>query len=422
MVTGCLLIHFRCNIYDSPVKNALGRTSPYCSGPVQPLSKAMTLDPKPRLILDRHPLASGNERLILDIVRRYGPISRASITGHTNLTQQSVHRLIDGLLERGLLRTGAPLKGTRGQPSPTIELVPEASYSLGISINTDSVVICIADFCCNIVVEEKLKLLPSDREMTLAALSMALERLLADHAIARDKLLGLGFSMSGFFVSEDRAFNAPEPLRDWSLMDLKPILEERFGLPVWLENNGTTGAIGESLRGVGSWCQTFAYLSFNYGFGGGLVLGGQPFYGFYGNAGEFSGIYNPDESHKRPALQYLIETLQKNGVEIHSIEALYWRFDPTWPGVEEWLVRTMPQVDRLVASLIAVLDPQAIVFGGQLPRKLGQMMIARVHMPSEREHRYGVGPQEAKLVLSETEGDPAAIGAALLPLRMRSFY
>ncbi len=35
---------------------------------------------------DRQPLASENERLILDIVRRQGPIARASITGHTNLT------------------------------------------------------------------------------------------------------------------------------------------------------------------------------------------------------------------------------------------------------------------------------------------------------------------------------------------------
>ena len=39
------------------------------------------------------PLASENERLILDIVRRHEPIARAAITAHTNLTQQSVHRL-----------------------------------------------------------------------------------------------------------------------------------------------------------------------------------------------------------------------------------------------------------------------------------------------------------------------------------------
>jgi predicted NBD/HSP70 family sugar kinase len=381
----------------------------------------MTIDKKPRLELDRQPLASENERLILDIVRRQGPIARATITRHTNLTQQSVHRLIEGLLDRGFLRTGTALKGTRGQPSPTIELVPEAAYSLGISINTDSAVICVADFLCAIVVQKKLDIVPVDREKTLAALSLVLDEMLASHGIARERLVGLGFSMSGFFVSEDRAFNAPEPLRDWSLMNLKPILEKMFHLPVWLENNATTGAIGESLRGVGLWCQTFAYLSFNYGFGGGLILGGQPFHGFHGNAGEFSGIYNPDESDKRPALQYLIATLKKNGVDIHSIETLYQRFDPEWPGVEEWLSATMPQVDRLVASLIAVIDPQAIVFGGQLPPALGRMMIERTKLPSQREHRYGVGPREAKLVLAETEGDASAIGAALLPLRLRCF-
>ncbi len=381
----------------------------------------MNTDQTLRQIFDRQPLASENERLILDIVRRHNRIPRAAITGHTNLTQQSVHRLIDSLLERGLLRTGAALKGTRGQPSPTMELVPEAAYSLGISINTDSVVICIADFRCSLLVEEKLKMLPIDREMTLAALSLALERLLAEHAIPRERLFGLGFSMSGFFVSEDRVFNAPEPLRDWSLIDLKPILEERFRLPVWLENNATAGAIGESLLGVGSWCKTFAYLSFNYGFGGGLILGGQPFHGFHGNAGEFSGIYNPEEAPRRPALQYLIAALQKNGINIHSIDALYQQFDPAWPGVEEWLAETMPQVDRLLASLIAVLDPQAIVFGGQLPPALGRMMMERVRLPSQREHRYGMGPKEAVLALGEAKGDASAIGAALLPLRLRYF-
>lgn len=395
--------------------------APCCRHFAQPLSKAMTTDQTPQHTFDRQPLASENERLILDIVRRHGPIARASITGHTNLTQQSVHRLIEGLLERGLLQTGAPLKGTRGQPSPTIELVPEAAYSLGISINTDSVVICIADFRCDVIVEEKLKMLPEDREMTLAALSLALERLLAEHGIPRERLLGLGFSMSGFFVSEDRAFNAPEPLRDWSLMDLKPILRNGSTCRSGWRTTPPRARLAKASVVSAAWCQTFAYLSFNYGFGGGLILGGQPFHGFHGNAGEFSGIYSPDESPKRPALQYLITTLQKNGVDIHSIEPLYQQFDPAWPGVEEWLTETMPQVDRLVASLIAVLDPQAIVFGGQLPRALGQMMIERTHMPSQREHRYGVGPKEAKLVLSETVGDPSAIGAALLPLRVRYF-
>ena len=367
------------------------------------------------------PSASENERLILDIVRRHEPIARATITAHTNLTQQSVHRLVETLLTRGLLCTGAPLKGMRGQPSPTIQLVRHAVYSVGISVNTDAVTLSLADFGCNIIAQQTLEMVPSDRRATLAALSRTLESLLKEHAVSRDRLIGLGFAMSGFFVSDNRAFNAPEPLRDWSLFDLRPELEEIFELPVWLENNATTGAIGESLRGVGLWCPTFAYLSFNYGFGGGLVLEGKPYLGFHGNAGEFSVIYTPEESTRRPALQYLIAALRKNGISIVSVEELRQNFDPTWPGVEDWLAETMPALDRSIATLIGVVDPQAIVFGGQLPAELGRMMISRLNMPSGRRHRYGVAPGEARLVLSETKGDAAAIGAALLPLKFRYF-
>ncbi|OLP58873.1 NagC family transcriptional regulator [Xaviernesmea oryzae] len=364
---------------------------------------------------------SDNERMILDIVRRSMPIGRSSIAPRTNLTQQSVHRLIEGLIERGFLRIGAPLKGMRGQPSPTIELAATAGYSVGISVNTDSATLCLADFCCRIVEEEELEIGPQDRMRTLDALSERLAAMMARHSIARSQLIGLGFSISGFFVDEGRAFNAPEPLRDWSLIDLKPILKAQFGLPVWMDNNATTAAVGESLRGAGLWCSTFAYLSFNYGFGGGLILNGRPYHGFHGNAGEFSGIYEPEEAHHRPALQYLLRALQAEGVDVGSVEDMRRRFDPAWPGVEAWLDQTMPLLNRLVATLVTVLDPQAIVFGGQLPRALGEMMIARVRMPSSRPHRYNAPPAEARLVLAETAGDAAAIGAALMPLKMIYF-
>ncbi|WP_112610594.1 ROK family transcriptional regulator (plasmid) [Rhizobium sp. WW22] len=371
--------------------------------------------------LEKFPLASENERLILDIVRNHEPIPRATITAHTNLTQQSVHRLVEALVARGLLRAGAPFKGARGQPSPTIELERQAVYSVGISVNTDAVTLSLADFGCDIVDQEVLRGVPVDRKATLAILDKKLGSMLVRHEISRENLIGLGFAMSGFFVGDDRRFNAPEPLRDWSLVDLQPELEHVFGVPVWLDNNATTGAIGESLRGVGRWCKTFAYLSFNYGFGGGLILEGRPYLGFHGNAGEFSVIYNPDEMLRRPALQYLIATLRESGVDIGSVEELRQNFDPSWPGVESWLSETMPMLDRLIATLAGVIDPQAIVFGGQLPPELGRMMIARARLPSQRPHRYGAAPPGPRLVLSETKGDASAIGAALLPLKFRYF-
>ncbi|MEI8633947.1 ROK family protein [Vibrio sp. PP-XX7] len=76
------------------------------------------------------------------------------------------------------------------------------------------------------------------------------------------------------------------PLSDWANVDLESELETLLDIPVILINNATTGAIGEAFHGAGLRYQTFGYLSFNFGFGGGIVINGEPFFGAFGNAGK----------------------------------------------------------------------------------------------------------------------------------------
>ena len=42
-------------------------------------------------------------------------------------------------------------------------------------------------------------------------------------------------------------------------------------LPTWLENDGNSAAIGESLMGVGRRYNNFVYMYFATGFGGGVI-------------------------------------------------------------------------------------------------------------------------------------------------------
>lgn len=367
--------------------------------------------------LSSHQPLSLNERKLLDILRRRGAITRATVSTEMDLAQQSVHRLIEELISRGLLRSGERVKNGRGQPSPRIELVNEAVYAIGVSINTDSAVVCVADLGCNVLEKVTLRTPPLSRNSTLDSLAKTIERMLQRNGIEADRVIGMGFAIAGFFL-ENRQINAPEPLRDWSLIDLQPVLEERFGMPVWLENNATTAAIGESLVGVGAWASNFIYLSFNFGFGAGVVINGKPYFGSHGNAGEIT-LYSDEESINRPALRYLLEELHQSGVQVDSIEDLRLRFDPNWPGVDAWLKRIQPTLDRLVNALAGLFDPQAVVFGGQLPAELGQRLIAATTFWGT--HRYNSPPPRPRLLLSETNGDAAGIGAALVPLKERFF-
>ncbi|MFC0010963.1 ROK family protein [Devosia nitrariae] len=362
---------------------------------------------------------SNNERLLLDIVRRQQPIARAAVTGLTDLTQQSVHRLLEGLIGDGLVQSERAKPIGRGKPSPHLSLAAGAVHAVGVSINTDSMIINLVDFNCRTVVEKRLRGPLSDRKAGIVKLRATLDEMIAESGVDRRSLCGLGLSMAGFFVDGERAMNAPEPLQDWSLVPLEPEFRAAFELPVYVENNATAGAIGESLSGVGRWYETFAYLSFNYGFGGGVIIDGRPYLGRHGNAGEFSGIYTQDESTKRPALRSLIEILDARGVAVEGVADLRERFDPSWPGVAEWIEMVSPQLDRMVNTVSAVLDPEAIVFGGELPAALGELLIASARF--EGEHRYGVGMPRPKLIMGQSPGDPAATGAALLPLKYLYF-
>jgi predicted NBD/HSP70 family sugar kinase len=359
-----------------------------------------------------------SERLIMNIVRRHGSIARSAIVAETDFAQQSVHRLVEQLIERGLLRTGEVVRNGRGQPSPRIELVCEAVYTAGISITTDSITLCLADLGCHVLEEVHIRTTPLHRTASLSAMTNALERVLSRNGVTRDRLLGIGVAIAGFFVAGRSQVNAPEPLQDWSLIDLVPILEDTFQLPVWLENDATTAAIGESLLGAGLWAQNFTYLAFNYGFGAGTVLNGKPLFGTHGNAGELT-LFTPEEAKHRPTLCSLMDELRTQGIHVDSMEDLRQRFDPAWPGVEAWIERTLPTLNRTINALAGLFDPEAIVFGGQLPLALGRMLIERVRFLDI--HRYGVGPDRPKLVLAETNSDASAIGAALVPLKERLF-
>ncbi|MET3614074.1 putative NBD/HSP70 family sugar kinase [Rhizobium aquaticum] len=366
------------------------------------------------------PDLSGNERMVLEIVRRAsGGAMRSSVAPQTNLTQPSVHRIVDTLLEAGLIKLGEAVAHGRGKPSPVLQLNGGAGYTIGISINTDCVSFGICDFACNIVHEEMLEGRPDSRHDTLFLLKQRIREAMIGRGIDPSRLIGVGFSMAGFFVDGQRRFNAPEPLRDWSLVDIRSELETLFDLPVLVENNGTTGAIGESALGAGRRFPTFGYLSFNYGFGGGIVLDGRPLFGAFGNAGEISRVFTVEEGPSRPALGELLKRLNARGVEIANIRELRRRFDPLWPGVEEWIEEVTPALNRAIDMLRGVIDPEAIVYGGELPQALGERLLQVP--PSKSGARYGVEAPYPTRLVSEIAGDPAILGAALIPLMERYF-
>ncbi len=370
-------------------------------------------------VQDEMTVVSANERRLLRLIWRQPGISRSEINEYTDLTQQSVHRILDHLAERKIIVLGSAKAGLgRGQPSPMLHLNGSFAYACGISVNTDIIGICIIDLAGNIVGEREVPLLKTTMQEALHSVKKQVVELQQQNNLADDDLFGIGFAIAGYHVEGTR-HNAPLPLREWSMIELGPIVSDLFSRPVWVINGGKSGAVAESMFGIGRFTSDFAYLSFNYGFGGGVIIDGELLQGGRGNAGEFSGLYDEIETKRRPALQYLIDQINRNGVNVPSIHYMRRHFDPEWPGVSEWVETVTPAYNRLVNAIRSTLDPQAIVFGGQIPHMLASMLIERTKIFDRP--RYGVHRGGPELVISEIASDAAAMGAAIIPFR-RMFY
>src|SRR5690606_17149966 len=93
------------------------------------------------------PELTRSERRILGLLFRRGSMTQATLAEETELTQQSVSRIVARLQDQGMLETGARIaSGRRGYPSATVKIAPGYTYSLGVSIMADATSVAAIDF------------------------------------------------------------------------------------------------------------------------------------------------------------------------------------------------------------------------------------------------------------------------------------
>lgn len=362
--------------------------------------------------------ASENERQVLDIVLREESVTRADITRLSGLTAQSISRLVEALEGRGFVRHGERVIKGRGQPSRFVELIPDAAYTIGLSIMTDCLNVVLMDFSCEVVEEIVTPIGSMEAESVVSCSKDILQSLLDQHVHDRRNIFGIGVSIAGYFVGEGRQVNTPQGLEDWALIDLEKMLSDHFRLPVWIENDGNAAAIGESLVGAGSWAKSFVYLYFAAGFGGGLVINGKPLRGSYGNAGELGGFL-PEESYASPNLSLLREMISDAGTEFGTLNNMLRDFRLDMPGIDQWIETVSPSLSLIASAAAVMIDPDAIVLGGRIPSQLANALIPRIKIHNSG--RRSRPRPEPRIIASEAKHDAAAIGAASLPLKQHFF-
>jgi len=116
----------------------------------------------------------------------------------------------------------------------------------------------------------------------------------AIEAVWQDGLSGIGIGVPSIVDPKRGIVYDTVNIPSWKEVHLKDILEAKYNIPVWVNNDANCFALGEKYYGAGIECNTLAGVTIGTGLGTGIVLGGKLFNGAHCGAGEIGNIAYKD--------------------------------------------------------------------------------------------------------------------------------
>lgn len=239
---------------------------------------------------DQEKVRKINKSIVLNMLRLHAPISRARVANITGLNRATVSNIVNALIEEGLVLEGEQTDPGIGRPAVSLSLRPDGGAVVGVEIGVDFIAILLTNFVAETIWETRIPIDPSQSQTTI--LTQA-ERLI-DQALllARERQLrplGIGVGVPGLVhLQQGNLIIAPN--LHWTNVPLRLMWNQRFHLPIYIENEANLAALGEYYFGIARNVDNFIYLSAGIGLGGGIMMGGKLFHGGHGYAGEIGHI------------------------------------------------------------------------------------------------------------------------------------
>jgi glucokinase-like ROK family protein len=229
-----------------------------------------------------------NKIRVLQLIRKLGSVSRADLAKRSRLSAPTVTRIVDSLInhEKLVLDVGVG-SSAGGRPPNLVRFAAGARFIVGVDVGRTNTHAALANLDATVV--EQTTCPTNVDEGFLAVMDRVaglVQHLIASSRVDPHDIMGVGVAVGGL-IRKERSIIESSPDFGWTEVDAVSELEKRLGLPVRLDNVTRVTAIGEYHFGIGKRFQDFICVNVGYGVGAGIIVGGAPFYGSHGTAGEF---------------------------------------------------------------------------------------------------------------------------------------
>ncbi|GAA1124049.1 ROK family protein [Kribbella jejuensis] len=326
-----------------------------------------------------------NEQVLLDHIRRSGPVSRTELAGLTGLSKPTVSAALGSLERTGLVYVTGQRTGVPGPAANLYEVRPDAGFVLGLDVGREYLRGAIADLAGTVRSRLSVRTKAGDAMARIQELVDLTATLAEEAGIDVAQLTQTVLGSPGVYDPRLDALTLTGRLSGWDSPATLAALRDRFGETLMIENDVDAAAIAERVHGHGRDVDSFAFVSVGTGIGMGLVLDGKLRHGSHGVAGEIGYLpftegsgSDQRDARKRGGFDAsasaaaVVRAARRAGVRgaptAEKVFAAAARGDALAAAVvaEEALL-----VAKAVCTVITVVDPDLVVLGGGIGQAPG---------------------------------------------------
>lgn len=323
-----------------------------------------------------------NQRLIIDLIRSKGLISRAELAKTIKLSAPSVSSIIESLLELDIIKEvgSGDLMGS-GRPPILLEFNRDFGYIICIDLATEDICIALGDLQGTIISEQHIfiSLEKKIKKEIFNQIMDCIEGMLIQQKIPESRLKVICVGTPGIINKETGFFQMAPRFENWDKLNIQQLMEEKFKAKIIIMNDANLALIGENRYGAGISFRNLISLNIDVGIGAAIILNGSLYEGSRFAAGEIgywiSGL--PQVNSEGQATWQHLDSV----ISLHSLKSKIQNMDNFLRGLEqndpyyiEILNEMIKHLASAIANIIILLDVELIILAGEV-NKLGTWFL-----------------------------------------------
>ncbi|HAI86449.1 MAG TPA: hypothetical protein DCL63_05595 [Firmicutes bacterium] len=244
---------------------------------------------------DRQLIRDINMSLVVNAIRQHGPISRVDVARATGLGRSTVSGIVGLLLKEEFVReTGSGHSDanspTVGRPPVMLEFIPHSRFVVAVKLGPEAITAAVTDLDANVIgsVERPISARLSEGAVR-RQISEAVYAVVSDCRVSLDRVIGVGVAVPGIVDSRTGVSISPQFFL-WQNLPLRNLLEEEFGVPVFMDNDANAATLAEKLKGYGRQASDFVCVTIGIGIGAGIIIDNKLYRGAIAGAGEIGHV------------------------------------------------------------------------------------------------------------------------------------